>query len=121
MDTNSFKYSAPIPAPLGSTVYRFWTSCCDACWMQVNRDKRLQCDVNAICHTRLHSISAIVVDYNNLTLLIDGWGKNIFATYEEAEIAANTILNEHRKAMAELGYVLDEDGKVISTPDEAIA
>lgn len=109
-----------IPVPLGTTVYDVVTTCGDFCLFQKNRFKELKnagiegfvghCSSNNPCHTQLHSIREMTLQYSNLEYVLKEWGRKVFASAEEATEAGNNIVAAHRKTMEELGFKMDASG-----------
>lgn len=107
---NNFKYTIPIPVPLGERVWTFRTDCCDACHFQQRENKVIACSRNSPCHTKKYSIEPVTVKYENLRDIVENWEKFYFYTSREAEEAGNKLVAANIKKMRELGYAVDENG-----------
>ena len=109
-----------IPVPLGTTVYNVVTTCGDFCLFQKNRFNDLKkadkegftgrCSESNPCHTQLHSIREMTLQYSNLEYVLKEWGHRVFATAEEAAEAGHKIVAANRKTMEELGFKMDASG-----------
>lgn len=116
-----FKYSIPIPVPLGTTLFEYSTDCCNACWFsselsdernQLDDNKIIKCNSSAPCHTRYLRVNSITFSYSNLEYVLENWNKKVFLTSEEAEKAGKQLVKEHIKEMRALGYDVTDDGKI---------
>ena len=112
MKNNNFEHSIKIPVPIGEKVWTFWTSCCCACYTEKKRSEEIQCNMFAPCHTFIDHVQPVVLNYQNLGNVLDGWNTKYFFTEQEAKDAANNLVVEHRKRMIELGYELNQDGTI---------
>ena len=109
---NNFNHSIKIPVPIGEKVWTFWTDCCCACHTEEKRSEEIQCSMFAPCHTFVNNVQPVVLKYQNIGNVLDGWGTKYFFTEQEARDAANKLVEKHRKRMIELGYELDENGMI---------
>lgn len=113
-----FEFNIPIPVPLGTTVYSFWTDCCDACYLQKRKDKTIVCSRESPCHTRKKSITPVVLNYDNLKTILDGWNVFYFRTSKEAEEAGNMRVAHNIQTMRAMGYAIDDEGKCVNVMSE---
>ena len=114
-----FKYSIPIPVPLGTKLYEFDTDCCNACYVQKNlrknialypETKQLACSHTAPCHTRFRRVDSFEFTISNLEYVLKFWNTRVFTTPEEAEAAGRKLVEQHIKEMQEMGYAIKDDG-----------
>ena len=110
MNPHNFQHQIFIPVPLGEKVYTFWTKCCDACYLQHRYNKAISCHRTSPCHTRKHKIASVILSYDNLKEVLDGWGVFYFATSKEAEAEGNARILRNIRKMRDLGYAVDDDG-----------
>lgn len=117
-DEYEFPHHLEIPVPMGGTVWSFWTDCCCACYTKKERLSELRCDFQAPCHTYITSVQPVVLGYHNLGMILEQWGIRYFYTKSDAEDAANEMMIKHRTRMKELGYDLDDEGRIIDFESE---
>lgn len=110
---HEFKYTLPIPVPLGTKVWTFWTNCCNACAFQPRENKEIFCGRGAPCHTLRHAIQSKEVSYANLQEISEGWGVYYFSTAKEAEEAGEKRIAANIQKMRALGYIIDDKGYAI--------
>jgi len=111
-----------LPIPLDSQFYEIYTKCSDVCLFQKElADKAkednpeiVDCNKYAACHTQIDGIYKMGISLYNLTRVLDIWGEFAFATEEEANIAANRLMKEHREKLINYGFKLDENGYAIN-------
>lgn len=113
-----FPHHLEIPVPIGGTVWSFWTDCCCACYTKKDRPDELRCDFQAPCHTYVTSIKPVVLSYHNLGMILEQWGKRYFYTKSDAEDAAHELVTKHKARMRELGYDIDNKGKIVNFESE---
>lgn len=115
-----FKYSLPIPVPLGTKLYEFDTNCCNACYIQKTlrknislypETKQLACSAMAPCHTIFRRVDSFEFNLNNIEYVLKYWGTRVFKTPEEAEAAGKKLVAQHIKEMQEMGYAIKDDGR----------
>lgn len=108
-----------LPIPLGASFYKYILACNNMCYItdnsQIGQIKdRIECNHNAICHTRLHSVKKEVLTLDNLAYFIREYGKTCFATEYEATTKAKRVIKENIDTLRSFGIEIDENGKVIS-------
>jgi hypothetical protein len=107
-----------IPVPIGGMVWAFWTDCCCACYTKHERPDELSCNFQSPCHTYVTSVRPMTLKYENLSMILEGWGTRFFYTKNEAEDAAEELVEKHRAKMLELGYDVDAEGKIVNFESE---
>lgn len=116
-----FEFNIPIPVPLGTTVYTFWTDCGNACAFQKRDPQLIKCSRESPCHTKKKSVTPVTLGYDNLKTILDGWNVFYFRTSKEAEEAGNMRVAHNIQTMRELGYAVDDDGSCVNAMTEAQA
>lgn len=104
-----------LPVPFGTPVYRVITTCGDFCLFQKKRlesitDFDIECSDKSPCHTRLHCVRELILDYKNLEVVLKEWGIKVFATPEAAAAAGLIIVEENREIMRKHGFLFDDSG-----------
>lgn len=101
-----------LPVPFGSTVYTYVTTCGDFCLFQSEKfyKKSINCRDDSPCHTKFHGTRKIVLNFDTLGKVLTEWGKTIFATPEEAELAGKKLVKEHQSTMLSYGFLMDANG-----------
>ena len=107
---HEFQYSVNIPVPMGSKVWTFWTTCCNACAFQPRENQQIHCDRGAPCHTLRHAIMSKDMSFSNMEEIINGWGIYYFKTAKEAEVAGEKRIAANIQKMRALGYDIDDKG-----------
>ena len=105
------KKTITLPVPLDTIVYRFHTSCNDAClFQQKNFDKVFprgkeggRCSGDMPCHTKLHSVLPKELNLSNLEWILKDWNVYYFETEKEAREAGEKLIETHKQKLLELG------------------
>ncbi len=107
------KKTINLPVPLDTTVYRFITSCNDACLFQKEKinqvfpvKKEGRCSQDMACHTKLHSVQPVTLNLSNLDMMLKNWKINTFETENEAREAGNNLIELHKKQLLDIGLAL---------------
>lgn len=94
-------YHITLPIPIGGTAWQYSLDCENQC---LEREKfsdeersSLGCFTDAKCHTRLHGVTPVTIDWNNIGLLLKEYGKTMFATEAGAYRKAEQVIQEHKK------------------------
>lgn len=114
---NDERFLSELLVPLGSKIYHVVTKCGGFCVNQrslldevIPPETRVRCSRELPCHTVPWHIHENVVNLANAGTVADEYGKWIFSTYEEAESRMREVVEQNRKTMRELGFILREDG-----------
>lgn len=108
------KKTINLPVSLGTTVYKFVTSCNDACMFQKEDFNRVfskenggRCSKDMPCHTKLHSIQTVEIQLSNLDLILRNWHVTIFESEGKAKEAGNKLIESHKQQLLKLGLKVE--------------
>jgi hypothetical protein len=118
------KKTINLPVPLGTTLYKFNTSCNDACLFQKEKFDKLYpknyedtCSQDKLCHTKYLGVEPIVLNINNMEWILGEWDIKVFENEKEADERGREFVSEHIIKFKELGFVLNKDGYSEVTPN----
>ena len=108
------KKTINLPVALDTTVYRFVTSCNDACLHQKEKFNKIfkpkeegRCHCNMPCHTKLHSIQPVTLSLSNLERVLSEWNITIFKDQREAMEKAKKLIESHKQELLRLGLEIE--------------
>lgn len=108
------KKTINLPVSLGTIVYKFHTTCNDACLFQKEKFNKIfpptnggRCGSDTPCHVILHSIDKIIVNFDNLESMLKTWGISTFETENEARQAGEKLVQKHKQELLKLGLLVN--------------
>ena len=112
-----------LPVPLGTVLYTFDTKCGDFCTFQREKFDQLyeptpkgRCGRHKLCHTRLGSVSTVVLELSNIEFVLKDFGTWVFQSEEEARQKMEQIVSKNVSTMKQLGFKMNESGYGYNNP-----